>query len=64
MCMRCTNDCPSSSSPCDVVNEPMVSGKGGTKCHRKILRDNIKGITKPAILRPARGGGVKSTSDL
>ena len=24
-------------------------GKGGAKRHRKILRDNIQGITKPAI---------------
>lgn len=28
--------------------------------HRKILRDNIQGITKPAILRMAKQGGVKS----
>ena len=26
-------------------------GKGGAKRHRKILRDNIQGITKPAIRR-------------
>ena len=24
-------------------------GKGGAKRHRKILRDNVQGITKPAI---------------
>ena len=24
-------------------------GKGGAKRHRKVLRDNIQGITKPAI---------------
>uniref|UniRef100_N1QQQ5 Histone H4 n=1 Tax=Aegilops tauschii TaxID=37682 RepID=N1QQQ5_AEGTA len=34
-------------------------GKGGAKRHRKILRDNIEGITKPAIRRLARRGGVK-----
>merc|ERR1711935_157539 len=34
-------------------------GKGGAKRHRKILRDNIMGITKPAICRLARRGGVK-----
>ena len=28
-------------------------GKGGAKRHRKILRDNIQGITKPAIVLPA-----------
>ena len=27
-------------------------GKGGAKRHRKILRDNIQGITKPAISMP------------
>lgn len=34
-------------------------GKGGAKRHHKILRDNIQGITKPAIRRLARRGGVK-----
>ena len=34
-------------------------GKGGAKRHRKILRDNIQGITKPAIRRLCRRGGVK-----
>lgn len=37
-------------------------GKGGAKRHRKVLRDNIHGITKPAIRRPARRGGVKRIS--
>uniref|UniRef100_A0A4W6DVC8 Histone H4 n=1 Tax=Lates calcarifer TaxID=8187 RepID=A0A4W6DVC8_LATCA len=32
-------------------------GKGGAKRHRKVLRDNIQGITKPAIRRLARRGG-------
>ncbi|KAL0887223.1 hypothetical protein Bca101_011206 [Brassica carinata] len=39
-------------------------GKGGAKRHRKVLRDNIQGITKPAILRLARRGGVKRISGL
>ncbi len=39
-------------------------GKGGAKRHRKILRDNIAGITKPAIRRLARRGGVKRISGL
>jgi histone H4 len=51
-------------------------GKGGAKRHRKILRDNIRmsllssvltaaeGITKPAIRRLARRGGVKRISGL
>ena len=37
-------------------------GKGGAKRHRKILRDNIQGITKPAIRRLAPRGGVKRIS--
>eukprot|EP00750_Incisomonas_marina_P028258 INCI6574.1.p2 GENE.INCI6574.1~~INCI6574.1.p2 ORF type:complete len:109 (+),score=17.32 INCI6574.1:331-657(+) len=50
-----------------------MSGRGkGTKVishfkkarHRRILRDNIQGITKPAIRRLARRGGVKRISGL
>uniref|UniRef100_UPI00398F8D53 histone H4-like n=1 Tax=Pristiophorus japonicus TaxID=55135 RepID=UPI00398F8D53 len=37
-------------------------GKGGAKCHLKVLRDNIQGIIKPAIRRLARRGGVKRIS--
>ncbi|PON29417.1 histone H4 [Trichoderma gamsii] len=43
----------------------MVGGKTlgpSHRRHRKILRDNIKGITKPAIRRLARRGGVKRIS--
>lgn len=36
----------------------------GAKRHRKVLRDNIQGITKPAIRRLARRGGVKRISGL
>merc|ERR1712226_734937 len=39
-------------------------GKGGAKRHRKVLRDSIQGITKPAIRRLARRGGVKRISGL
>ncbi|KII61737.1 Histone H4 [Thelohanellus kitauei] len=39
-------------------------GKGGAKHHRKLLRDNILGITKPAIRRLARRAGVKRISSL
>ena len=39
------------------------TGKGGTKRHRpKIVRENILGVTKPAIRRMARRGGVKRFS--
>ncbi|XP_044766899.1 histone H4-like [Coccinella septempunctata] len=41
-----------------------LGGKGGAKRHRKVLRDNIQGITKPAIRRLARPGGVKRISGL
>ncbi|KAH6672716.1 histone-fold-containing protein [Plectosphaerella plurivora] len=34
----------------------------GAKRHRKILKDTITGITKPAIRRLARRGGVKRIS--
>lgn len=39
-------------------------GKGGAKRHKKSLRDNLQGITKPAIRRLARRGGVKRISGL
>ncbi|KAJ1629370.1 hypothetical protein T492DRAFT_562488, partial [Pavlovales sp. CCMP2436] len=42
----------------------MGLGKGGAKRHRKVLRDNIMGITRPAIRRLARRGGVKRISSL
>ncbi|OMJ65948.1 hypothetical protein SteCoe_37381 [Stentor coeruleus] len=37
---------------------------GAKKRHRKIARENIQGITKPAIRRLARRGGVKRLSGL
>merc|ERR1712224_545944 len=39
-------------------------GKGGANRYKKVLRDNIQGITKPAIRRLARRGGVKRISGL
>ncbi|ETI49546.1 histone H4 [Phytophthora nicotianae CJ01A1] len=39
-------------------------GTGGARRHRKILRDNIQGITKPAIRRLARRAGVVRISVL
>ncbi|MBN3279982.1 H4 protein, partial [Polyodon spathula] len=39
-------------------------GKGGAKHYHKVLHDNIQGITKPAIRRWARRGGVKRISGL
>jgi histone H4 len=34
-------------------------GKGGAKRHKKLLKKTEEGITKPAIRRMARRGGVK-----
>ncbi len=39
-------------------------GQSGQMRHRRVLRDNIQGITKPAIRRLARRGGVKRISGL
>ncbi|XP_069486202.1 uncharacterized protein [Ambystoma mexicanum] len=39
-------------------------GKGNAKRHRKVLRDNIQGISKSPICHLAHRGGVKSISDL
>ncbi len=39
-------------------------GKGGAKRHKNLGKDNILGITKPAIRRLARRGGVKRISGL
>eukprot|EP01084_Bolivina_argentea_P174209 301756_1 len=36
--------------------------KGGAKRHKKVYKDTIKGITKPALRRLARRGGVKRVS--
>ncbi|XP_077551097.1 histone H4-like [Haemaphysalis longicornis] len=50
------------------VSESFYVGRGvrqgGAKRHLKVLRDNIQGVTKPAIRRLARRGGVKHISGL
>jgi len=56
-------------------NQPTMSGRGkgakglgktggktGARRHRRVLRETIKGITRPAIRRLARRGGVKRIS--
>ncbi|XP_063399857.1 histone H4-like [Mytilus trossulus] len=50
--------------PGELAKHAVSEGKGGAKRHRKVLRDNIQGITKPAIRRLARRGGVKRISGL
>ena len=39
-------------------------GKGGFKRHKKVLKATVQGITKNAIRRLARRGGVKRISGL
>lgn len=39
-------------------------GRGGAVRHRRVLRDTVAGITRPAIRRLARRGGVKRLSGL
>jgi hypothetical protein len=51
----CLTTTSSSQQPLSLIQLE----QGGAKRHRKILRDNIQGITKPAIRRLARRGGVK-----
>ncbi|KUI68436.1 Histone H4.2 [Cytospora mali] len=60
---------PQRGGPSGLKRPGMVSGKtifgagkAGGKRHRKIIRDNIRGITRPAIRRLARRGGVKRIS--
>ena len=55
-----TNISPTNSNQAIETNTNMT----GTKRHRKILRHSIFGITKPAIRRLARRGGVKRISSL
>jgi len=42
----------------------MGMGKGGSKLRNKVSSDNISGVTKPAIRRMARRGGVKRLSGM
>jgi len=41
-----------------VTERSKGPGKSGAKRHQRVLRDDIQGITKPAIKRLARKGGV------
>src|SRR6056297_2663946 len=41
-----------------------VAGKAPMRHRQRVLRDNIHGISKPAIRRLARRGGVKRISNL
>lgn len=51
----------------EVPSSPKKTAKAvsvGPKRHRNVLRENIQGITKPAIRRLARRGGCKRISGL
>ncbi|ODM86564.1 histone H3, partial [Orchesella cincta] len=61
---RPPNFSKSINKTCIYYCEERVLERGGAKRHRKVLRDNIQGITKPAIRRLARRGGVKRISGL
>lgn len=51
--------------PClDAAKAAKVWGKEALSATVRFLRDNIQGITKPAIRRQARRGGVKRISGL
>eukprot|EP00959_Pyramimonas_sp_CCMP1952_P180548 3775127-Pyramimonas_sp.AAC.1 len=50
--------------PARVRQESNGLGKCGAKRHRRVVRDNLQGITKPAIRRLARRGGVKRINRL
>ena len=68
-CRTVTSQCNSTETPTHLTMSGRGKGgkglgKGGAKRHRKVLRDNIQGITKPAIRRLARRGGVKRISGL
>lgn len=54
---------PAFHKPAHGGKHHVGSGKGGMKRHRKVFRDNLAGITKPAIRRLARRGGVKRMSE-
>ena len=47
------------------MSSKVKSGKGkGPKRHVKVLKNTLSGITKPAIRRLARRGGVKRISGM
>jgi histone H4 len=48
---------------CSIMPVNKGLGKGGAKRHRKVLKNNILGVTKPAIRRIARRSGVKRISN-
>lgn len=66
---KATPDKPTATAPTSLASSELMGGGKGkgkgksslpvAKRHRRVLRDNIQGVTKPAIRRLARRGGVK-----
>ena len=47
------------------IHSVLLTKKGGVKKkHKKVLKNNIQGITKPAIVRVSRRAGIKNMSGL
>ncbi len=57
-----TVDTPTESAP--IAGKDPSNNAVSFKRHRKVFRDNIQGITKPAIRRIARRSGIKRISGL
>nr|HMP30642.1 hypothetical protein [Saprospiraceae bacterium] len=55
---------PSKKATTDISKSKKSPKVGGAVRHRKILRDNIAGITKPAIVRILRRAGIKRINGL
>ena len=47
-----------------MATKGLGKGAKGAKRHRMLLRDTVQGISKPAIRRLARRGGVKRINGL
>jgi len=67
---RCTDTCKDKQFR-NINMSGKGKGKGGKGMakvgairHKKVLRDNIQGITKPALRRLARRAGIKRISNL
>ena len=60
-----TTEASSSAAPASKAStkKPAVA-KGGAKVHRKVYRDNIRGVTNPALKRLLHRAGVKLNSSL
>ncbi|PIA88976.1 Histone [Cercospora beticola] len=63
--MAARKSAPSLPTALNAVNtapNPRTGRGQGLRHHQKVLRDNVQGVTKPAIRRLARRGGVKRIS--